>query len=130
LLIPVVTTQSRSRGKRSDEQAAYFALTRADAIKLGEEAKAFTAAAPRRPFTIQARWRRVFGPARYYACVFTADGNDLSQNFSLETVWRVSAQRARHFQTGETREHTSPLQGAWSSRLNRLDSVDGDSETY
>jgi len=41
----VDTTESRTRGKRSDEQAAYFGLTRAEAVKLGEEAKAFTAAA-------------------------------------------------------------------------------------
>ena len=53
----VDTTESRSRGKRSDEQAAYFGLTRAGAIKLGEEAKAFTAAALQKPFTIQTRWR-------------------------------------------------------------------------
>ena len=64
----VDTTESRLRGKRSDEQAAYFGLTRAGAIKLGEEAKAFTAAALQRPFTIQTRWRKVFGPTRYYAC--------------------------------------------------------------
>ena len=31
----VDTTESRSRGKRSDEQAAYFGLTRAQAIELG-----------------------------------------------------------------------------------------------
>ena len=37
----VDTTEFRSRGKRSDEQAAYFGLTRADAIKLGRQAKAF-----------------------------------------------------------------------------------------
>src|SRR4030095_11763777 len=65
----VDTTESRLRAKRSDEQAAYFGLTRAGAIKLGEEAKAFTAAALQRPFTIQTRWRKVFGPTRYYACV-------------------------------------------------------------
>src|SRR5262245_36851977 len=75
----VDTTESRSRGKRSDEQAAYFGLTRADTIQLGNEAKAFTAAALQRPFTIQTRWRKVFGPTRYYACVFTADGNDLAE---------------------------------------------------
>jgi endonuclease YncB( thermonuclease family) len=60
------TTESRSRGKRSDEQAAYFGLTRAEAIKLGEEAKAFPAAALKRPFTVQTRWRPVFGSPRYY----------------------------------------------------------------
>jgi len=35
----VDTTESRSRGKRSDEQAAYFNLTREQAIDLGKEAK-------------------------------------------------------------------------------------------
>ena len=39
----VDTTESRSRGKRSDEQAAYFGLTRAQAIDLGRQAKIFTA---------------------------------------------------------------------------------------
>ena len=39
----VDTTESRSRGERSDEQAAYFGLTRAQAIDLGREAKIFTA---------------------------------------------------------------------------------------
>jgi endonuclease YncB( thermonuclease family) len=48
----VDTTESRTRGKRSDEQAAYFGLTRAEVVKLGEEAKAFTAAALQRPVSI------------------------------------------------------------------------------
>jgi endonuclease YncB( thermonuclease family) len=47
----VDTTESRSRGNRSDEQAAYFGLTREQAVKLGQTAKAFTAAALQRPFT-------------------------------------------------------------------------------
>src|SRR3954447_19620246 len=70
----VDTTESRSRGKRSDEQAAYFGLTRDQAIELGKEAKAFTAAALAQPFTIQTRWRPVFGPTRYYVFVHTSDG--------------------------------------------------------
>jgi endonuclease YncB( thermonuclease family) len=57
----VDTTESRTRGKRSDEQAAYFGVTKAEAVKLGQEAKAFTAAALQRPFTIVTRWRPVFG---------------------------------------------------------------------
>ena len=36
----VDTTESRSRGKRSDEQAAYFSITHARAVELGKEAKA------------------------------------------------------------------------------------------
>jgi hypothetical protein len=51
----VDTTESRSRGKRSDEQAAYFGLTRTQAIDLGGQAKIFTASALAQPFTIYTR---------------------------------------------------------------------------
>ena len=71
----VDTTESRSRGKRSDEQAAYFGLTRAQAIDLGRQAKIFTANALAQPFTIHTRWRSAFGP-RYYAIVITSDGRE------------------------------------------------------
>src|SRR4029077_15708580 len=47
----VDTTESRSHGERSDEQAAYFGLTRAQAIDLGGQAKKFTASALAQPFT-------------------------------------------------------------------------------
>jgi endonuclease YncB( thermonuclease family) len=89
----VDTTESRSRGKRSDEQAAYFGLTRADAVKLGKEAKAFTAAALQRPFTIVTRWRPVFGSPRYYALVFTADGNDLAELLVRNGLARIYGTR-------------------------------------
>ena len=56
----VDTIESRSRSKRSDEQAAYFGLTRAQAIELGRQAKVFTAGPLAQPFTIYTRWRRVF----------------------------------------------------------------------
>ena len=75
----VDTTESRSRGKRSDEQAAYFGITREQAIELGQKAKEFTARALEKPFTIYTRWRPVFGPARYYAIAMTADGRDLNE---------------------------------------------------
>jgi len=39
----VDTTESRSRGNRSDEQAAYFGFSRQQAVALGKKAKAFTA---------------------------------------------------------------------------------------
>jgi hypothetical protein len=42
---------SAQKRKRSDEQPAYFGLTRAGAIKLGEKANAFTAAAPQVHYT-------------------------------------------------------------------------------
>jgi endonuclease YncB( thermonuclease family) len=89
----VDTTESRSRGKRSDEQAGYFGLTRAQAVKLGQEAKVFTAAALQKPFTIQTRWRKVFGPTRYYACVFTAEGHDLAELLVRNGLARIYGTR-------------------------------------
>jgi endonuclease YncB( thermonuclease family) len=77
----VDTTESLSRGKRSDVQAAYFGLTRAQAIELGRQAKIFTASAASalvHPFTICTLAER-FGPTRYYAIVITSGGRDLNE---------------------------------------------------
>src|SRR6476620_2673727 len=68
----VDTTESRSRGRRSDEQAAYFGLTREQAIALGWKAKEFTARALAKPFTVYTRWRPVYGGPRFFAVVYTA----------------------------------------------------------
>ena len=89
----VDTTESRSGGKRSDEQAAYFGLTREGAIALGREAKAFTAHALSKPFTIQTRWRPVFGPTRYYAFVHTTDGSDLAEMLVRHGLARIYGTR-------------------------------------
>jgi endonuclease YncB( thermonuclease family) len=89
----VDTTESRSRGVRSDEQAAYFGLTRTEAIELGQKAKAFTAGVLQKPFTIQTRWRTVFGPTRYYAVVLTADGYDLAELLVKNGLARIYGTR-------------------------------------
>jgi endonuclease YncB( thermonuclease family) len=52
---------------------------RAQAIELGRRAKIFTASALAQPFTIYTRWRKVFGPTRYYAIVVTPGGRDLNE---------------------------------------------------
>jgi endonuclease YncB( thermonuclease family) len=61
----VDTTESRSRGRRSDAQAAYFGITHRQAIKLGQRAKEFTGRALEKPFTIYTRWRLFFGSPRF-----------------------------------------------------------------
>ena len=88
----VDTTESHSRGERSDEQAAYFGLTRAQAIQLGNQAKKFTANALALPFTIYTRWRSVFG-TRYYAIVVTADGHDLNELLVSNGLARIYGTR-------------------------------------
>ncbi len=66
----VDTTESRSRGKRSDEQAAYFGITHQQAVELGRRAQEFTARALARPFTIQTR---LAGRVRFLALVCSDD---------------------------------------------------------
>src|SRR4030095_1211723 len=89
----VDTTESRSRGKRSDEQAAYFGLTRAQAIELGTQAKIFTANALAQTFTLYNRWRSVVGPTRYYAIVRTPGGRDLNELLVSSGLARIYGTR-------------------------------------
>jgi endonuclease YncB( thermonuclease family) len=120
----VDTTESRSRGKRSDEQAAYFGLTRAQAIELGRQAKIFTASALAQPFMIYTRWRSVFGPTRYYAIVITRGGRDLNELLvcsGLALIYgsrtpmpdgRVSREYLAHLQALEN-EAKAAKRGGW-----------------
>lgn len=116
----VDTTESRARGKRSDEQAAYFGLTREQAIELGKEAKAATAAALSKPFTIQTRWRAVFGPSRYYAFVYTADGSDLAQLLVRNGLARIYGTRAPTPTGEDSRQYLARL-----DRLEQLAKSEG-----
>lgn len=72
------TTESRSRGERSDEQAAYFGITHRQAVELGRQAKEFTANALAEPFTVWTRWRSLFG-VRWLGMVTTSTGDDLNE---------------------------------------------------
>lgn len=105
----VDTTESRARGARSDEQAAYFGLTREGAIALGQKAKAFTARALEKPFTIHTRWRAVFGPSRYYAIVHTADGEDLAELLVRNGLARIYGTRTPLPDGRDSREYLAML---------------------
>jgi endonuclease YncB( thermonuclease family) len=89
----VDTTESRSRGERSDEQAAYFGITRERAIALGEEAKRFTARALARPFAVQTRWHKTRDGVRFFAIVQTADGDDLAESLVRNGLARIYGAR-------------------------------------
>ena len=93
------------RSRRSEEQAAYFGLTLAGAIRLGKEAEDFTAAALRKPFTIQTRWRKVFGPERYYAFALTADGDDLCELLVKNGLPRIYGTRTTRWDGRDSRTY-------------------------
>src|SRR5438874_13514974 len=103
------TSESRSRGTRSDEQAAYFGLTRAQAIELGSQAKVFTARALAQPFTIYTRWRKVFGPTRYYAIVMTSGGRDLNELLVSSGLARIYGTRTPLPDGRDSREYLAHL---------------------
>jgi len=67
---------------RLDEQAAYFGITRAQAIALAAEASAFTKERLSRPFTVWTRWRSALGRSalgRVYCIIITDTGEDLNE---------------------------------------------------
>ena len=74
----VDTTESRPQADRSQEQAAYFGITRAESAALGKVALKFTAEQLSEPFTIHTRWRSLFG-VRWLGMVTTASGDDLAE---------------------------------------------------
>jgi len=67
--------EERVYADRIAEQAAYFDITLDAAIKTGHAASEFTQRALGKSFTIQTRWRSVFGGSRFYAVVLTSDGH-------------------------------------------------------
>jgi endonuclease YncB( thermonuclease family) len=104
----VDTTESRSHGERSDEQAAYFGLTRVQAIDLGRQAKIFTANALAQPFTIYTRWRSAFG-SRYYAIVITSGDRDLNELLVSSGLARIYGTRTTLPDGRESREYLAHL---------------------
>lgn len=117
----VDTTESYSRSKRSDEQAAYFGITRQAAIELGKEAKRFSGRALEKPFTIETRWRRVFGSQRYYAFVSTAAGDDLAKLLVRNGLARIYGTRTATPDGGDSLQYRATLRAleaqAKSARL-------------
>ncbi len=107
----VDTTESRSGGKRSDEQAAYFGLTQKQAVALGKQAKEFTARALERQFTIYTRWRGVFGDSRHYAVVFTSDGKDLAELLVSAGLARIYGTRTPLPDGRDSRAYLAHLRG-------------------
>jgi endonuclease YncB( thermonuclease family) len=99
----------RVRLPDSDEQAAYFGLTRAQAIELGRQAKIFTARALSQPFTIYTRWRSVFEPTRYYAIVITRGGRDLNELLVSSGLARIYGTRTPLPDGRDSREYLAHL---------------------
>jgi endonuclease YncB( thermonuclease family) len=67
---------------RLDEQAAYFGISREEAVQVAHEAAAFTEKRLAAPFTVWTRWRAALGRSalgRQYCIILTAEGRDLNE---------------------------------------------------
>lgn len=67
---------------RLDEQAAYFGLTREQAVQIAHEAAAFTRKRLAAPFTVWTRWRSALGRSalrRVYCIIIDSTGEDLNE---------------------------------------------------
>jgi len=67
---------------RIAEQAAYFGITKEQAVEIAHEAAAFTEKQLAKPFTVWTRWRSALGRSalgRNYVIIITADGRDLNE---------------------------------------------------
>jgi endonuclease YncB( thermonuclease family) len=77
---------------RLDEQGAYFGITRQQAAQIGNEAAAFTAKALGEPFTVQTRWRLLFG-RRMLVMITTNAGEDLGELLVRNGLARIHGVR-------------------------------------
>jgi len=67
---------------RLDEQAAYFGISREQAVQIAHEASDFTKKRLEQPFTIWTRWRNALGRSslgRVYCLVIDSNGSDLNE---------------------------------------------------
>jgi competence protein ComEA len=77
---------------RLDEQGAYFGITRTGAAIVGKEASEFTAKALATPFTVQTRWRSLFG-RRLLVMITTSTGDDLGELLVRNGLARIHGVR-------------------------------------
>lgn len=81
---------------RLDEQAAYFGITREQAVEIAHKAAAFTEKALSHPFTVWTRWRSALGRSalgRNYVIIITAEGRDLNELLVENGLARVYGTR-------------------------------------
>lgn len=97
---------------RLNEQAAYFGISREQAIELAHEAAAFTQKTLAAPFTVWTRWRSALGRSalgRVYCIIITADGRDLNELLVERGFARIYGTRTALFDGGDSRAYLARL---------------------
>ncbi len=97
---------------RLDDQAAYFGITREQAVQIAHEASAFTAERLSAPFTVWTRWSAALGRSaigRVYCIILTADGRDLNELLVENGLARIYCTRTVLFDGRDSRAYLARL---------------------
>ncbi len=95
-----------------DEQAAYFSITREQAVQIAHEAGAFTEKRLAAPFAVWTRWRSALGRSalgRVYCIILTADGRDLNELLVENGLARIYGTRTTLFDGRDSRAYLARL---------------------
>jgi endonuclease YncB( thermonuclease family) len=97
---------------RIAEQAAYFGITKEQAVEIAHEAAAFTGKQLAAPFTVWTRWRSALGRSalgRNYAIIISADGRDLNELLVENGLARIYGTRTALFDGRDSRAYLARL---------------------
>ena len=97
---------------RLDEQAAYWRITREQAVTIAHEASAFTAKRLAAPFTVWTRWHSALGRTaigRVYCIILTAEGRDLNELLIENGLARIYGTRTTLYDGRDSRKYLARL---------------------
>jgi endonuclease YncB( thermonuclease family) len=97
---------------RIAEQAAYFGITKEQAVEIAHEAAVFTEKQLAKPFTVWTRWRSALGRSalgRNYCIIITADGRDLNELLVENGLARIHGTRTALFDGRDSRQYRARL---------------------
>ncbi len=97
---------------RLNEQAAYFGITREQAVQIAHEAAAFTEKRLAAPFSVWTRWRSALGRSalgRNYCIIVTAEGRDLNELLVENGLARIYGTRTALFDGRDSHAYLARL---------------------
>ena len=97
---------------RITEQAAYFGITKEQAVEIAHEAAAFTEKQLAAPFTVWTRWRSALGRSalgRNYVIIITADGRDLNELLVENGLARIYGTKTALFDGRDSKKYVARL---------------------
>jgi endonuclease YncB( thermonuclease family) len=100
------------------EQAAYFGITKEQAVDIAHEPAAFTEKQLAKPFTVWMRWRSALGRSalgRNYVIIITADGRDLNELLVENGLARIYGTKTALYDGRDSRQYLARLRN-WKPR--------------